>query len=201
MAALGPAPSGQSVDQPSPPPWVQDTATSHRQFLHEAGSPLSAVPEETVHDVSHATPQGFRHSIERLAPKQMVERLRHLDLAPNPEQPTMTYEIQGHRYTAAFDPSGRLRLLHNPLEAQVLGVGQAGIPEFGAFFIGARDPSGKLLPEQWASLALIEKLRDEGCMPSANHPTTILLNGKPYNAELTEGGFVRLMRRRAWDRR
>ncbi|ODM75010.1 hypothetical protein [Bradyrhizobium elkanii] len=166
-----------------------------RQFFSEAGSSSSAAPEETVYDVSHAAPREFRHRTEaRPMPERMADRLSHLGLVPDADQPTMTYDIRGHRYTAALDPSGHVRLIHNPPEAQVLGAGRAGAPDFGAFFIEARD-HGAVVPEQWAPLALIEKLRDEGLMPGPNHPTTISLNGKLYNAELAEGGFVRLTRR------
>ncbi|WP_439402830.1 hypothetical protein ACNJYA_10760 [Bradyrhizobium sp. DASA03068] len=166
-----------------------------RQILGETGPSSSAAPEEVVYDVSHAAPREFRHRSEaRPMPDRMIDRLSHLGLVPDAEQPTMTYDIRGHQYTAAFDPSGHVRLIHNPPEAQALGAGQAGVPDFGAFFIEARD-HGAVVPDQWAPLALIEKLRDEGLMPSANHPTSIFLNGKPYNAELAEGGFVRLTRR------
>lgn len=84
-------------------------------------------------------------------------------------------------------------LVDNPPEAQMLRVGSTGAPDFGAFFVETRRHRTPL-PEQWAPLALIEKLREQGLMPTADHPTTISLDGKLYNAELKEGGFVRLTR-------
>ncbi|MGY2986378.1 hypothetical protein ACVI1L_005112 [Bradyrhizobium sp. USDA 4516] len=56
----------------------------------------------------------------------MVERLNHLGLLPDADQPSMTYEIKGHRYTAATDPSSGVRLIHNPPEDQNIGAGPAG---------------------------------------------------------------------------
>ncbi|MFK4492414.1 hypothetical protein [Bradyrhizobium sp. USDA 336] len=105
----------------------------------------------------------------------------------------MIYEIQGHRYTAGLYPSNRVRLVHNPAEDQVFGVGRAGVPDFGAFFSENRR-FGTPQSQQWATPVLIDKLRNEGFIPAADNSTTILLNGRAYKAELAEGGFVRLTR-------
>ncbi|GEC57351.1 hypothetical protein BEL01nite_63940 [Bradyrhizobium elkanii] len=73
-----------------------------------------------------------------------------------------------------------------------MGLGQAG-RDFGALFTENRR-FGTPLPRQWATPALMDKLREEGFMPTANTPKTIQLNGRTYQAELAEGGFVKLTR-------
>jgi hypothetical protein len=105
----------------------------------------------------------------------------------------MTYEIKGHRHTAAMDPFSGVRFIHNPPEDQNIGAGPAGLPDFGAF-IFETSRRGFPFPEQWPPPALIEKLQETGFMPSPNNITTIALNGRAYNAELMERGFVRLRR-------
>ncbi|NYG45241.1 hypothetical protein GGD67_002699 [Bradyrhizobium sp. IAR9] len=157
--------------------------------MNEAGPSSSAAPEEAV-DVSFAAPQRFSHG-SQIAPDFMVERLFHQGLLPDSDQPTMTYEIRGHRYTAGLDGSNRVLLVHNPAEDQVVGVGRAGVPDFGAFFTEHRR-FGTPLPQQWATPALMDKLREEGFMPTANSPRTIQLNGRAYKAELAEGGLSSL---------
>ncbi|WP_338833812.1 hypothetical protein [Bradyrhizobium septentrionale] len=184
---------------PSRPPeeyaWNQEDEDYLRQFLDEArtneAGPSSAAPEET-YDVSWAVPERFSHGSQP-APQRMIERLSHHGLLPDADQPTMSYEIRGHRYTATLDPTSGTRLIHNPPEDQRMGEGPQGVPDFGAFF---RETCRRNvpLPEQWAPLALIEKLREAGYMPTPNHPTTIALDGKLHKAELIEGGFVRLTR-------
>ncbi len=74
-----------------------------------------------------------------------------------------------------------------------LGSAGRGYRDFGAFFTEHRR-FGTPLPQQWATPALMDKLREEGFMPTANNPTTIQLNGQAYKAELAEGGFVKLTR-------
>ncbi|MHC2368164.1 hypothetical protein ACVIQT_002812 [Bradyrhizobium diazoefficiens] len=171
--------------------WTQEDHDLFSEIMNEAGPSSSAAPEEAV-DVSFAAPQRFSHG-SQIAPDSMVDRLFHRGLLPDSDQPTMTYEIQGHRYTAGLDECNRVLLVHNPAEDQVLGVGRAGVPDFGAFFAENRR-YGRPLPQQWATPALIDKLREEGFMPTANSPTTIHLNGRAYKAELAEGGFVKLTR-------
>ena len=75
----------------------------------------------------------------------------------------------------------------------MVGVGRAGVPDFGAFF-AEKWRYGMPLAQQWATPALMDKLREEGFMPTADNPVTILLNTRAYKAELIEGGFVRLTR-------
>ncbi|MGY3533323.1 hypothetical protein ACVILK_003092 [Bradyrhizobium embrapense] len=183
---------GGSPESPGEYAWTQEDHDLFSRIINEPGPSSSAVPEETAYDVSFAVPHKFSHGTQS-APGQMVERLNHLGLLPDADQPSMTYEIKGHRYTAALDPSSGVRLIHNPPEDQNIGAGPAGLPDFGAFIFetSRRDFP---LPEQWATPALIEKLQETGFMPSPNHTTTIALNGRTYNAELMQGGFVRLRR-------
>ncbi|WP_342710158.1 hypothetical protein AAFG13_38310 [Bradyrhizobium sp. B124] len=175
--------------------WNQADDDFLRQVMDEAraneAGPSSAPPEET-YDVSWAAPQSFSHGSQAV-PQRMIERLSHHGLLPDADQPTMTYEIRGHRYTATQDPTGGPRLIHNPAVDQRIGEGPQGVPDFGAFFRETR-VHGVAPREQWASLALIEQLRETGHMPVPDHPTTIALDGKLYKAELAEGGFVRLTR-------
>ncbi|MGN8544696.1 hypothetical protein [Bradyrhizobium sp. C9] len=181
----------RSPGSPTAHVWTQEDRDLFSQIMNEAGPSSSAAPEEAV-DVSFAAPHRFSHG-SQIAPDSMVERLFHHGLLPDADQPTMTYEIQGHRYTAGRDDSNRVRLFHNPAEDQVVGAGRAGIPDFGAFFTEHRR-FGTPLAQQWATPALMDKLREEGFMPTANTPTTIQLNGRTYQAELAEGGFVKLTR-------
>ncbi|MGY3622299.1 hypothetical protein [Bradyrhizobium sp. USDA 10063] len=170
---------------------VMDEARANEARPDEAG-PSSAAPEETAYDVSWAVPQRFSHGSQP-APQRMIHTLSHHGLLPDADQPTMTYEIRGHRYTGTQDPTCGTRLIHNPPEDQRIGAGPSGTPDFGAFFRETRRHSVPL-PEQWAPPVLIEKLRETGYMPTLGHPTTIALDGKLHKAELTEGGFVRLTR-------
>jgi hypothetical protein len=186
-----PIDNARSPESPTAHVWTQEDHDLFSQIMNEAGPSSSAAPEEAV-DVSFAAPQRFSHG-SQIAPDFMVERLFHQGLLPDSDQPTMTYEIRGHRYTAGLDGSRRVLLVHNPAEDQVVGVGRAGVPEFGAFFTELRR-FGTPLPQQWATPALMDKLREEGFMPTANNPTTIQLNGRTYKAELAEGGFVKLTR-------
>ncbi|WP_342723629.1 hypothetical protein AAFG07_31490 [Bradyrhizobium sp. B097] len=178
--------------------WNQADDDLLRQVMDETranqAGPSSAAPEET-YDVSWAVPQRFSHG-SGPAPQQMTERLFHHGLLPDADQPTMNYEIRGHRYTATQDPISGTRLIHNPSDDQRIGEGPHGVPDFGAFFREAQRQGrrGVPQPEQWAPTALIEKLRETGYMPVPYHPTTIALDGKLYKAELTGGGFVRLTR-------
>ncbi|MDE5457224.1 hypothetical protein GWE18_31265 [Bradyrhizobium sp. CSA112] len=182
-----------SPGSPSAYEWTQEDHDLFSRVMNEAGPSSSAEPDKTVYDVSWAVPEMFSHG-SQVAPLRMIEKLTHHGLLPDSEQPTMSYEIRGHLYTAALDPSQSVRLIHNPPEAQMPRLGSTGAPDFGAFFIETR--RGRVpRPEQWAPLALIEKLREHGLMPTADHPTTISLGSKLYNAELKEGGFVRLTRR------
>ncbi|WP_407185386.1 hypothetical protein [Bradyrhizobium centrosematis] len=189
-----------NAGSPETPPahvWTQEDRDLFNQIMNESvpSSPVAPVapvsPEEAV-DVSFAAPQRFSHG-SQFAPNFMVERLFHQGLLPDSDQPTMTYEIRGHRYTAGLDGSNRVLLVHNPAEDQVVGVGRAGIPDFGAFF-SEHQRYGTPLPEQWATPALMDKLREEGFMPTANNSPTILLDGRAYKAELAEAGFVKLTR-------
>ncbi|RXG85583.1 hypothetical protein [Bradyrhizobium zhanjiangense] len=184
-----PIDNARSPGSPTSHVWTQEDHDLFSQIMNEAGP--SSAPEEAV-DVSFAAPQRFSHG-SQFAPDSMVERLFHRGLLPDADQPTMTYEIQGHRYTAGLDDSDRVRLVHNPAEDQVVGVGRAGISDFGAFFTETRR-FGTPLPVQWATPALMDKLREEDLMPTANTPKTIQLNGRAYQAELAEGGFVKLTR-------
>ncbi|MGY3622263.1 hypothetical protein ACVJGD_008459 [Bradyrhizobium sp. USDA 10063] len=109
--------------------WTQEDHDLFSRVMNEAGPSSSAAPGETVYDVSWAVPQEFSHGSQP-APDRMVERLSHLGLVPDPEQPTMSYDIHGHRYTAALDPSNRVRLIHNPPDDQMIGAGPAGVPDF-----------------------------------------------------------------------
>ncbi|MBH5396319.1 hypothetical protein HZZ13_00595 [Bradyrhizobium sp. CNPSo 4010] len=181
----------RSPESPTAHIWTQEDHDLFSQIMNEAGPSSSAAPEEAV-DVSFAVPQRFSHG-SQIAPDVMVERLFHRGLLPDSDQPTMTYEIRGRRYTAGLDESNRVLLVHNPAEDQVVGAGRAGVPDFGAFFTENRR-FGTPLPEQWATPALMDKLREEGIMPTANNPTTIQLNGRAYEAKLAEGGFVKLTR-------
>ncbi|WGR98187.1 hypothetical protein MTX26_28600 [Bradyrhizobium sp. ISRA443] len=189
---FNPIDGGGSPGSPHSYTWTQQDRDLFDQIMNEAGPSSSAAPEETVYDVSFSVPEKFTQG-SQAAPGRMVERLGHLGLLPDSDQPTMTYEIRGHRYTAALSPSDGVRLIHNPPEDQRIGTGPAGLPDFGAFILEARR-RGFPLPEQWAPPALIEKLRETGFMPTANNPTTIAIDGRTYKAELTEGGFVRLRR-------
>ncbi|TKV80177.1 hypothetical protein FDV58_18275 [Bradyrhizobium elkanii] len=186
-----PIDNARSPGSPTAHVWTQEDHDLFSQIMNEAGPSSSAAPEEAV-DVSFAAPQRFSHGTQT-APDSMVQRLFHHGLLPDADQPTMTYEIQGHRYTAGLDGSNRVRLVHNPAEDQVVRAGRAGIPDFGAFFTEHRR-FGTPLAQQWATPALMDKLREEGFMPIANAPTTIQLNGRTYQAELAEGGFVKLTR-------
>ncbi|MCP1854327.1 hypothetical protein J2R80_008150 [Bradyrhizobium sp. USDA 4541] len=114
----------------------------------------------------------------------MVERLNHLGLLPDADQPSMTYEIKGHRYTAATDPPAACVLFITLRRTKILGRA-GGAPDFGAF-IFETPRRGFPLPEQWARPALLEKLRETGFMPSPNDTTAIALNGRAYNSELLE---------------
>ncbi|MDA9408891.1 MULTISPECIES: hypothetical protein [unclassified Bradyrhizobium] len=183
--------SARSPESPTAHVWTQEDHDLFSQIMNEAGPSSSAAREEAV-DVSFAVPQRFSHG-SQIAPDSMVERLFHGGLLPDSDQPTMTYEIRGHRYTAGLDESNRVRLVHNPAEDQVVRVGRAGIPDFGAFII-ENQRYGMPLPRQSATPALMDKLREEGYMPTADNPTTILLNERAYKAELDEGGFVKLTR-------
>ncbi|UEM11521.1 hypothetical protein J4G43_044685 [Bradyrhizobium barranii subsp. barranii] len=189
--APSPIDNARSPESPTAHVWTQEDHDLFSEIMNEAGPSSSAAPEEAV-DVSFAAPQRFSHG-SQIAPDSMVDRLFHRGLLPDSDQPTMTYEIQGHRYTAGLDECNRVLLVHNPAEDQVLGAGRAGVPDFGAFFAENRR-YGRPLPQQWATPALIDKLREEGFMPTANSPTTIHLNGRAYKAELAEGGFVKLTR-------
>ncbi|MDA9437067.1 hypothetical protein [Bradyrhizobium sp. CCBAU 51627] len=183
--------NARSPESPTAYVWTQEDRDLFSQIMNEAGPSSSAAREEAV-DVSFAAPQRFSHG-SQIAPDLMVERLFHRGLLPDSDQPTMTYEIRGHRYTAGLDDSNRVRLVHNPADDQVVGAGRAGVPDFGAFF-RENLRYGTPLPEQWATTALMDKLREEGFMPAADNPTTILLNERAYKAELIEGGFVKLTR-------
>ncbi|MDA9391853.1 hypothetical protein CO683_36650 [Bradyrhizobium ottawaense] len=186
-----PIDNARSPESPTAHVWTQEDHDLFSQIMNEAGPSSPAAPEEAI-DVSFAVPQRFSHGSQS-APDEMVERLFHRGLLPDSDQPTMTYEILGHRYTAGLDPFNRVRLVHNPAEDQVVGAGRAGVPDFGAFFSENRR-FGTPLAQQWATFALMDKLREEGFMPTADNSTTILLNGRAYKAELAEGGFVRLTR-------
>ncbi|VIO69146.1 hypothetical protein [Bradyrhizobium ivorense] len=186
-----PIDNARSPGSPTAHVWTQEDHDLFSQIMNEAGPSSSAAPDAAI-DVSFAVPQRFSHG-SQIAPDSMVERLFHRGLLPDADQPTMTYEIQGHRYTAGLEGSNRVRLVHNPAEDQVVGAGRAGIPDFGAFFTENRR-FGTPLAQQWATPALMDKLREEGFMPTANNPTTIELNGRAYQAELAEGGFVKLTR-------
>lgn len=186
-----PIDNARSPESPTAHVWTQEDHDLFSQIMNEAGPSSPAAPEEAV-DVTFAAPQRFLHG-SQIAPDAMVERLFHHGLLPDSDQPTMTYAIQGHRYTAGLDESNRVRLVHNPAEDQVVGVGRAGVPDFGAFF-AEKWHYGMPLAQQWATPALMEKLRHDGFMPTADNSTTILLNGRAYKAELAEGGFVRLTR-------
>ncbi|MDA9512365.1 hypothetical protein XI04_04725 [Bradyrhizobium sp. CCBAU 11430] len=186
-----PIDNAHSPESPTAHVWTQEDHELFSQVMNEAGPSSSAAPEEAV-DVSFAVPQRFSHG-SQIAPDAMVDRLFHHGLLPDADQRTMTYEILGHRYTAGLDESNRVRLVLNPAEDQVVGAGRAGVPDFGAFFTENRR-FGTPLPRQWATPALMDKLRQEGFMPTADNSTTILLNGRAYKAELAEGGFVRLTR-------
>ncbi|WP_439396998.1 hypothetical protein ACRQ5Q_08240 [Bradyrhizobium sp. PMVTL-01] len=183
--------NARSPESPTAHVWTQEDHDLFSQIMNEAGPSSSAAREEAV-DVSFAAPQRFSHG-SQIAPDSMVDRLFHRGLLPDSDQPTMTYEIRGHRYTAGLDESNRVLLVHNPADDQVVRAGQAGVPDFGAFFMENRR-YGTPLPQQWASTALMDKLREEGFMPTANHPTRILLDGRAYEAELADGGFVKLTR-------
>ncbi|MDA9400937.1 MULTISPECIES: hypothetical protein [Bradyrhizobium] len=183
--------NARSPESPTAYVWTQEDRDLFSQIMNEAGPSSSAAREEAV-DVSFAAPQTFSHG-SQIAPDPMVDRLFHRGLLPDSDQPTMTYEIRGHRYTAGLDDSNRVLLVHNPADDQVVGAGRAGVPDFGAFFRENRR-YGTPLPEQWATTALMDKLREEGFMPAADNPTTILLNERAYKAELVEGGFVKLTR-------
>ncbi|MGY4158207.1 hypothetical protein ACVINW_004049 [Bradyrhizobium sp. USDA 4461] len=189
---FNPIDGGGSPGSPGAFTWTQEDQDLFSRVINEPGPSSSGAPEETAYNVSFAVPEKFGHGSQS-APGRMVERLGHLGLLPDADQPIMTYEIQGHRYTAALDPSNAVHLVHNPPEDQNVGAGPAGLPDFGSFIFETRR-RGFPLPEQWAPLALIEKLRETGFMPSPNNPTTIALNGRAYNAELMDGGFVRLRR-------
>ncbi|PJG53729.1 hypothetical protein CVM73_18465 [Bradyrhizobium forestalis] len=183
--------NARSPESPTAHVWTQEDHDLFSQIMNEAGPSSSAAPEEAV-DVSFAAPPRFSHG-SQIAPDFMVERLFHQGLLPDSDQPTMTYEIRGHRYTAGLDGSNRVLLFHNPAEDQVVAAGRAGLPEFGAFWTEHRR-FGTPLPQQWATPALMDKLREEGFMPTESNPTTIQLNGRAYKAELAEGGFVKLTR-------
>ena len=51
--------------------------------------------------MSHSPLQRFSHG-SQIAPDAMVERLYHHGLWPDSDQPTMTYEIQGHPLHGRF---------------------------------------------------------------------------------------------------
>ncbi|RXH37996.1 hypothetical protein XH99_01620 [Bradyrhizobium nanningense] len=180
-----------SSESPTAHVWTQEDGDLFNQIMNESAPSSSQAREEAV-DVSFAAPQRFSHG-SQFAPDFMVERLFHHGLLPDSDQPTMTYEIQGHRYTAGLDGSNRVLLVHNPAEDQVVGVGRVGVPDFGAFFAEQRR-YGMPLAQQWATPALMDKLREEGFMPTANNSPTILLSGRAYKVELAEGGFVKLTR-------
>ncbi|MGY4362706.1 hypothetical protein ACVWZR_001883 [Bradyrhizobium sp. i1.3.1] len=182
-----------SPGSPSAYEWTQEDHDLFSRVINEAGPSSSAEPDTTVYDVSWAVPERFAHG-SQVAPLRMIERLTHHGLLPDWEQPTMSYDIRGHLYTAAWDPSQGVHLIHNPPEAQMPRLGSTGAPDFGAFFVETPHDGVPPPPEQWAPLALIEKLREHGLMPTADHPTIISLHNKLYNAELEQGGFVRLTR-------
>ncbi|WP_229158175.1 hypothetical protein [Bradyrhizobium brasilense] len=95
---------GGSPGSPAEYAWTQEDHDPFSRIINEPGPSSSAVPEETAYDVSFAVPHKFSQGTQS-APAQMVERLNHLGLLPDADQPSMTDEIKGHRHTAALDPS------------------------------------------------------------------------------------------------
>ncbi|MGY4568244.1 hypothetical protein ACVWY5_001314 [Bradyrhizobium sp. USDA 3256] len=148
---FNPIDGGGSPGSPGAYNWTHEDHDLFSRIINEPGPSSSAAPEETAYDVSFGVPEKFPHGSQS-APDRMVERLSHLGLLPDADQPTMTYEIQGHRYTAALDPSNGVRLIHNPPEDPNVGAGPAGLPDFGAFILETRR-RGFPLPEQSAPLA------------------------------------------------
>nr|WP_244630132.1 hypothetical protein [Microvirga tunisiensis] len=186
-------------------PWGQNLAAaifgptyhqlpSHQPVMNEAGPPLSAMAGETSEpiDVSDFVPKGFSHGTQ-VASADMRDQLWHLGLAPDLDQPKMSYIIRGERYTAELGLSNDVHLIHRPRGVQMNEAASSSVepwaeaPEFGQFFIANPATS-----EQWAPMALMERLRETGFMPAPDRPTTIRLANQPYQAELGDGGFVRL---------
>ncbi|OAF12496.1 hypothetical protein AXW67_20005 [Bradyrhizobium neotropicale] len=136
----------------------------------------------------------------------MVSRLRHLGLAPDSDEPRMSYMIRGERYTAELGPGGDddVQLIHHdrnapmneagPSQARPSSPAAAAPPELGHLI----DQNGRRVFDTWvfipqtASGAQINMLRNAGCLPTEGSPTMFSIYGVPHRAEWRDVNHIHI---------